>query len=125
VDGPGNDFNLLAGSPAIGNGKAQTEPASDFYGKPFSGSARSIGAVEVEINTGIQEISRLDAPLFVYPNPATDQLEVNARGLVEIWNTLGVKVFESNPDQPMFIGDLPRGVYFLRVGNRSVVFVKE
>jgi len=125
VNGPGNDFNLLAGSPAAGNGKAQTEPATDFYGKPFSASARSIGAIEVDINTAIKETTGSDAPLFVYPNPATDHLEVNVRGAVEIWNTIGVKVLESGNEHQIFIGNLSPGLYFLRAGNRSVAFFKE
>ncbi len=111
-DGLGQDFDLIAGSPAIGNGKMQTEPANDFYGKPFSTNARSIGAIEVEINTSVQEEPALQPQLLVYPNPARDYLVVNARGTVEIWNSLGVKVLETNADNSIMISDLTPGVYF-------------
>lgn len=124
VDGPGYDFNLLAGSPAVGNGIAQTEPTTDFYDKPFSASARSIGAIELEINTAIKESPGSEAPLFIYPNPATDHLEVNAREAVEIWNVMGIKVLESDAGGKISISDLTPGVYFLRAGNRCATFVK-
>jgi hypothetical protein len=48
VDAPNNDFHLVSGSPAIGTGKAQNVPLTDFYGNPFSPTAPSIGAVAFE-----------------------------------------------------------------------------
>jgi hypothetical protein len=49
VNGSANDFHLADGSPAIGSGKAETEPGTDFYGNPYSTTSRSIGAIEVAI----------------------------------------------------------------------------
>ncbi|MBC7777541.1 MAG: right-handed parallel beta-helix repeat-containing protein [Phycisphaerae bacterium] len=124
VDGPGQDFHLLTGSPAVGNGKTQMEPVTDFYGKPFSASARSIGAIEIEGSSSIPERIAKDTTLVLYPNPATDYIEVNARGIVEIWNTMGVKLLESSTEHKIFIGELPPGVYFLASGNRRGSFLK-
>lgn len=124
VDGPGQDFNLAAGSPAIGASNAQQEPAYDFFGKPFSATARSIGAIEAEASTAIPEVVGIQNPLRVYPNPAGDYIEVKAPGTVEIWNALGIKLLASGDGQRIFVGHLAPGVYFLRAANRSAVFIK-
>ena len=127
-DGPGGDFHLLPGSPAIGGGKAQSEPSADFYGQPFSSTARSIGAIEGTTNTGIPETLESNQPIQVYPNPATDYIEVRAgayQGQLEIWSPMGIKLLESESGQRIFIRPLPPGVYFLKAGNNTCAWVKD
>jgi hypothetical protein len=125
VNGPGNDFYLAAGSPAIGSGKAQIEPVFDFFGNPFAATARAIGAVELKTIT--QVITADKDPILLYPNPATDFISVLSDrpiGKIEVWNTLGMKVIQSESAQPIFIGDLPTGVYYLNVEHVFYPFVK-
>lgn len=129
VNGSGYDFNLVAGSPAIGNGKAETEPATDFYGKPFSAVARSIGAIEAVPTTGIDEKTEADTPdhVIIYPNPAGEYMEVRTEkycGLVEIFSPLGFKLFESESGERILTGHLPSGVYSLKAGNKICTFIK-
>lgn len=130
VNGPANDFHLSAGSPAIGSGKAQTEPETDFFGLPFSVTTRAIGAIEVKNSTNIHQAIENGAPdpIVIFPNPATDYVEVHTSGgrrLIEIWNLLGLKVLESQSDQRIPIGHLPSGVYFLKVGAAVYPLVKQ
>ena len=124
-NGPGNDFHLTAGSPAIGSGNAQIEPVFDFFGNPFAAPARAIGAVELKTIT--QVITPDEDPILLYPNPATDFIAVLSDrpiGRIEVWNTLGMKVIQSESAQPIFIGDLPTGVYYLNVEHVFYPFVK-
>ncbi len=128
VDGPGQDFHLLPSSPAIGSGKAQTEPLTDFYGHPFAANGRAIGAVEAEHNTRITEALESNNALHIYPNPAVDYIEVDAgeyQGLLEIWNVLGMKLMESETRQKLFIGALPPGIFVAKAGKLLALFVKE
>lgn len=124
VDGPGDDFNLIAGSPAIGAGKAQMEPITDFYGKPFSSAGRSIGAIE---STETTKTQILENPIRIYPNPATHALVVvmeGYNGCFEIWNALGEKQLESKAQQEILISHLSPGVYILKAGRFSARFIK-
>lgn len=124
VNGPGQDFHLLAESPAVGNGKPQSEPLTDYYGHPFSVSAPSIGAIGFESNTGIKVVESESDPLLVFPNPAKNYIEVSTLERVEIWDTLGTKLLESRDQPQIFIGHLGSGVYVIRAGSRSRVFLK-
>jgi hypothetical protein len=129
VDGPGYDFHLSPGSPAIGSGKIQTEPATDFYGHAFSAGARTIGAIEAAGQTGIEDLDANPAksPLLVYPNPATDRIQVLSgeyQGMLEIWAPTGVKLLSFEPGQTISIAHLPSGVYVVRSGIFCAAFVK-
>jgi hypothetical protein len=130
LDGPGYDLHLSPGSPAIGHGKPQTEPATDFYGNAFSGPAPSIGAVEVTGNTETKEAvaSRYPTHIRLYPNPARDHLEVSCEGyegLFEIWSLTGLKLLAFESGRGISIARLNPGIYFLKAGNLIVPFIKD
>ncbi len=68
--------------------------------------------------------------LSVSPNPATDYLTLHApagtSGPVEIVNSAGQRVVSqplAQPGQPLFVGGLPPGVYFVRFGAAAARFV--
>lgn len=124
MDGPGQDFSLLPGSPAIGAGKPQLAPAKDFFGNPFSNTARSIGAIEVKTNSGSLESTEKRLSLLVYPNPASDFIYLDLAGTVEIWNAQGIKQMETTANNSIYIGNLVPGVYFLIAGKRRASFIK-
>lgn len=137
VDGPALDFQLAAGSPAIGAAKFQTEPATDFYGKPFSIGMRSIGAIEVEISSGAHEMERL-FDIITTPNPVEDMLYITIVGSI----TEGVQVLDlfgrvllddkttvaDGATRSLLLAGLKPGVYVLCISGsetaRSVRVVK-
>jgi hypothetical protein len=127
VSGTNRDFNLVAGSPAIGAGKPETEPATDFYGNPFSSTARSIGAIEYIVPAVVDEESSVNYTLF--PNPASgfiklpDALLFN-NSQVSIFSSIGVIVYHGNATKRIDISTLSPGIYFLKVKDRIYKFVK-
>lgn len=127
TNGPNADFHLAAGSPAIGSGKLQVAPLMDFYGYPFGATARSIGAIETAIASGITEAALSDH-LRIYPNPATDYIEVDAGEFnrqVEIWSPTGVKQAESGTRRRIDTSHLPPGLYWLKAGSKCYPFIKK
>jgi len=74
---------------------------------------------------------------FLYPNPASDYIEINSSSLsgnkeeeIKIYNALGVCVIDLTPALSegegvrVDVSHLPAGVYFVRVGTATSVFVK-
>jgi hypothetical protein len=96
--------------------------------------------------SSVNENTEVGKGLVVSPNPATDYIEIfcgsigacsnensiwaspNA-SLIMIYNTLGecvltVRARQAVPLQRMDISHLPTGVYYLRIGSRTQMFVK-
>ena len=70
------------------------------------------------------------ALLGVYPNPAKESLRIEGiegETIVEIFNSLGerVKTLSVTADEKINVGDLTKGVYVVRCGQRTIRFVKE
>jgi hypothetical protein len=71
--------------------------------------------------------------ILLYPNPAGNNLNIifhnnKTENKIEIINLLGTKVMEYYSQEQrttINIESLPRGVYFLRTGNQTKMFVKE
>ncbi len=65
------------------------------------------------------------ADITVYPNPATEYIEVSdqsdAAGTVNIYNLVGKKLrsFEYIPGHQYFLADLPKGMYLVQILDRS------
>ncbi|MEM9930059.1 MAG: LamG-like jellyroll fold domain-containing protein, partial [Bacteroidota bacterium] len=62
--------------------------------------------------------------LGVFPNPVSDVLFVPFSGKKQLYNEQG-QLLRSFTDQELPVQDLPAGVYTIRLGTRSVGFVKE
>lgn len=129
LNGPNNDFHLITGSPAIGAGKKETEPAYDYYGKAFSSSYRSIGAIESDISTSVQlqEDKNLKDNFIIYPNPTVDYINIISKrdiGKVEIYNLLGIKQIETNSTKSIYIGSLVSGIYYIKIAGKLIKFVR-
>jgi hypothetical protein len=79
--------------------------------------------------------------ISIYPNPAEDYIEINinkpSEGLkpsegseFEIYDVLGEKVMSESihpmtRSHRMNVGNLPKGVYFIRIGNKVEKFIKK
>ena len=122
------EFWITPASPAYGTGTAPLA-TEDFVGNairsPYNIGLYSQSAVNpVEI---IEENS-----ITVFPNPAEDYIIIKGENIedcsVEIYNTLGVKVYSgtvTNGFKRIDIAALQRGFYFAKVNNRTVRLVKQ
>jgi len=128
VDGFKHDFNLIKQSPAIAAGKHQTDPAFDFFGKPFSGTARSIGAIEYDEITREGQLSL--SIIQIYPNPVIDRvyikgIEASESVRVEIIDLQGILVFETSEIAPFLqqgiqISHLKSGLYIIQIKGEQI-----
>jgi hypothetical protein len=83
--------------------------------------------------TGLEdENTSEDDFIMIYPNPADDYLYLRFSDnyypeRIEIYSMLGVKmksiIFENKDNQKIYVGDLPSGIYFVRKGNTSELFL--
>jgi hypothetical protein len=98
--------------------------SNDYYGAMFyvTSSNDSIGYVGIETN-------EIDVTTFnVYPNPATDVINVesNSNLPISIYNTAGVMILQTEPNVNVIdIYDLPRGIYIINDGINNKKFIKQ
>jgi hypothetical protein len=140
-----NIYSLIEDSPAIGSGLELVLPELDYLGQKFK-SPRSIGAIEFYSQNGLDS-DRAVGAIEICPNPASGHISINLGGTnptlkqgveiskfneattISIYNMLGEKVI-SVPIHPMTtiyrinLESLPKGLYFVRVGNQTANFVK-
>ena len=62
--------------------------------------------------------------VLVYPNPANKQIDVNHKGLKQIYNMLGEKVIQTY-DNKIDISNLSTGVYVLKLEGISIRLIKQ
>ena len=97
---------------------------------------------EIGIETGVEELRIFNYELRVYPNPTSGQLtisidngELKENTVVEIYSVVGQRLtlktltslttLESLGRVTIDISHLAKGMYFLKIGNKVVKFVKE
>ena len=76
------------------------------------------------VMVNVTSIAENNIGAAVYPNPAREYLNIEAKGLmnVTLYNMVGQKVFEQNVDADEFVLDMtsmPNGVYMLKVVSRN------
>ncbi|MCO5251034.1 MAG: T9SS type A sorting domain-containing protein [Candidatus Kapabacteria bacterium] len=114
-----------------------------FTSYKYQGQIKHLRRAELSsIVSGIKENSPLHQPYSIHPNPASEYIEISSPHInptvnrrvdegseIKIYNTLGECVL-TEPIHPMTLShrmnveSLPRGVYYLRIGNRTQMFVK-
>ena len=127
-DGKNNNFNLVQGSPAIGKGTMINEPKYDFYGKLFSPTSRSIGAIEFNIATADHDVldEQHTRSIKIFPNPAKTYITIEAKDIpkqIEIYNSVGIRLLISDYNSRILIEQYLPGIYFLKVGKEVLQFV--
>lgn len=133
------DFRLKNGSPAIGIINYNSEPFLDYLGKLYK-NPRSAGAFEFENNLNIEPKDD-NTPITIFPNPASDYIEININFFkqnfnnkyrdneeIKIFNELGELVIianaiENRTKQKIEIAQLPLGLYFIKYKNLQEKFV--
>jgi len=95
-------------------------PINDPFPTPFPSGGFDLDAV------GVIHQRENSGPVFkIYPNPANEKLYISIpdhkEGKWEILDSMGRPVLSGevpfSSSTPVFIGDLPRGLYFIRVGG--------
>lgn len=137
-------FNFNAASTTSATSWIQvTAPGTRYFVcSPHVSSMHMKGQINVSGTTGIEEQTQTVA-FNLYPNPASDFVNLNVSGAdnemvtIDVLNLLGSKVMDLGGKQPLMngakridISALPKGVYFLNIvaDNRtrtSVRFVKQ
>lgn len=130
VDGPALDFQLAAGSPAIGAGKFQTEPVTDFFGNPFSTAMRSVGAIESANSSATTEKGSF-FHINIAPNPTSDVLYISSTGnpikSVQIFDLLGRLALNDKlttadgTTRILQVSGLSPGIYMVKVAGLDCV----
>ncbi len=121
-----NDLHLQGSSILINAGTA----INGFY--DYAGSAPDIGAYETG-NIGIQKSKPSNSLFQVYPNPATNQLQIEIDGNPKEWEyaiySIQGQILQTgillNRRSIIEINTLASGIYFIQVGDSTVKFVKE
>jgi hypothetical protein len=61
----------------------------------------------------------------ISPNPATNSINISGiQGEARIYNQLGQQLLVSQTNQEINISELPSGMYFVQVNNKTLSFVK-
>ena len=69
-------------------------------------------------------IDMIEKKMLIYPNPASDYINVSYKGIKEIYNLLGEVIMTENK-QKININKLNNGIYILKMNNKYIPFVKE
>jgi hypothetical protein len=86
-----------------------------------TGVAPGTVAFDVRSNAGLNEVS---SGLEVYPNPASNVLNISTDGQKQLLNAYGQVVLESVENQ-MDISYLPSGFYWLQTNGRAIKIIKK
>jgi len=85
------------------------------------GVAPGTVAFDVRANAGVNEVN---SGLEVYPNPASDVLNISTDGQKQLLNAYGQVVLESVENQ-LDISYLPSGFYWLQTNGRAIKIIKK
>ena len=123
VLGGSNFINIMhePGVTIIGATSSSITPCSPIS-FPSPNSCGSVGVNEIEVNTQIQ----------IYPNPFNTKITIFRNSVekteIKLFNLLGELLFETSVEGKQSETDLsvlPKGLYFLRIGNATKKIIKE
>ena len=108
--------------------------ANDAIFSSQSRPAKAMVDIEVVDDTGVAEKDKYSSLRILYPNPAKGQLRIKNEELrdgmvVEIFNIVGQRVLSIESlhslEPAINVETLPSGVYFLKIDNKVIKFVKK
>jgi hypothetical protein len=144
--GEGDELNIVY---SIDEGNIYQIPIYNIYNELnkqyesiYRYSQNSFYSIEIGIDEVLSIKDDIDSPFDIYPNPASDYIEIYTSitenncnreeadiNEIEIYNVLWKKVLSHNI-QPISklhridVASLPKGVYFVKIGKRVEKFVK-
>ncbi|MEE3412385.1 MAG: leucine-rich repeat protein [Bacteroidales bacterium] len=89
---------------------------------------REFTNIQEDCNDSYLDNANKENTIAVYPNPAKENITLRADEDIFIFNNIGQIVKQiNNPkgETTISISDLPRGVYYLRTGNKQQKLIKE
>jgi len=121
-----NANGAIIGTPTIAGTFTFTVKATNIAGNAIKGLSITIGSV------GIAE-TQCNASVRVYPNPTSGQLtitnyELRENTIIEIYNVVGQNVGAypcGRPEMTIDVSHLAAGLYYLKVNNQVIKFIKE
>jgi hypothetical protein len=80
-------------------------------------------------NVGVNESKNTTDLIYINPNPVSDflyikSLKENPFDKIQIFSTLGIKVFESELIEKIDVSNLSLGLYIIKIGNKINKFMK-
>ncbi|NPD44041.1 MULTISPECIES: T9SS type A sorting domain-containing protein [unclassified Lentimicrobium] len=111
-------------------------PKNNFVISRLDQSSRSLNLISIkklyfDTTTAVNSINELTNTLEIYPNPASDFIQIlNApldKTIFSIYSLHGIEVLQSSLNSSSDIIDissLVTGVYFLRISNQTYKFIK-
>ncbi|HBW85505.1 MAG TPA: hypothetical protein DEF82_01800 [Crocinitomicaceae bacterium] len=133
VSGHSLNYYELAQEPISGNlyasetdffsfGKVHVFDASNNELSNFNAGI-SPGTIVFDVRSTSVNLNELASNITVYPNPTTDFLNVNSKGMKQVLDLNG-KVLISSDLNNIDVSSLNSGIYFLEVEGKKVSFVK-
>lgn len=126
TDSAANDFTLQATSPAI-DAALNTSVIGSFdllNNNRVVNSIADIGAYEFDAT--LSAISpTIDVFVNIYPNPVSSILNIKSSeqiNNIEIYSTLGKRVFSASFSSTVDVSTLKKGVYFIKIFNDNGAF---
>ncbi|MCQ2283510.1 MAG: DUF2436 domain-containing protein [Bacteroidales bacterium] len=118
---------IAAGTTCDETNTSYTFEANKTYTFTLTLSASGNDCTTLTVTDGIVGVEEVAAEQArIYPNPATDVLNVEGNGNIEISNILGQVVMTDFVEghTQLNVANLNNGVYFVRVNGQSMKFVK-
>ena len=116
----------------VNAGTPITYITADIIGDTRSVLNPSIGAYENSLFTNVEStsIAQKNSEIICYPNPAISFITISGilNQYITIQNTLGETVYSKlnyNVQESIDVSAYTKGVYFMRVGEKCVKFVKD
>jgi hypothetical protein len=80
--------------------------------------------LDISVSTGINNYITNDSP-SIFPNPANTFINIECDNGYKIYNAIGSLIWESQQSTTsIFIGDLTKGIYFLKTKSKVHRFIK-
>ena len=113
-------------NPAYGTRDSFHALINDPWPTAFPSGGFDLDAVGVIHESIVLSVTRLNQPVKLFPNPATDWLNVECDGpvTVELYNHSGTPEIYTS-DKRISVMELPKGLYFVKLRTSSEVFFKK
>lgn len=94
----------------------------------ISGNGLNNQYIIVNQDAGVNDVAYIEyTNILFHPNPADNYIELSTDlgfGKIEIYNPLGIKIIETDYQSKLDVSKLTTGIYFLKMNDKLIKFVK-